>query len=71
MRSLLALILWMLAIPALLGGLVWWGLGFGVLAFGTSIAAVNRTDDMEQFFGLCLFALVAMSIIRGVCALLP
>lgn len=71
MLTLATLALWILAVVALLGHLVWWGMGLGVVAVAMSITAVNRKDDMERFFGLCLMALVAMTVIRTVSALLP
>lgn len=71
MLTLLALILWMLAIPAFLGGMIWWGIGIGGVAFFVSKLAVDRRDDMEAFYGLCFMALLVMGAIRGVDALLP
>lgn len=71
MRSLLALVLWMIAIPCFFAGLVWVGLGVGVLAFITSVAAVSRTGDMETLFGLCLQALLVLTAIRLLSAAFP
>jgi multisubunit Na+/H+ antiporter MnhE subunit len=69
--SLVALLLWMIAIPCFMAGMVWLGLGVGVIAFAVTRAAVDRRDDMETLFGLGLQALLVIAVIRGISALLP
>lgn len=70
MFSLVALLLWMIAIPCFFAGMVWLGLGTGVVAFIMTRAAVDRGDDMETLFGLCLQALLVSAVIRAISALL-
>jgi hypothetical protein len=71
MLSLLALVLWMIAIPCFLAGLVWIGLGAGVLAFVVSRAAFDRPDDMETLFGLGLQAMLVIGVIQLLSAAFP
>jgi len=69
--SLAALLLWVVAIPCFFAVMVWLGLGAGVAAFVVTRIAVDRRDDMETLFGLCLQVLLVIAVIRGISALLP
>lgn len=71
MLSLAALLLWMIAIPCFFAGMVWLGLGVGVLAFTASRYASDRPDDMATLFGMCLQALVVITVIRLISAAIP
>lgn len=69
--SLLALILWMIAIPVFMGGMVWLGLGVGILAFIATRYAADRPDDMGTLFGLCLQAALVITVFSLIAAALP
>lgn len=71
MLSLLALMLWIIAIPAFLGGLVWLGLATGAVAYVVTRAAFDRTGDMETLFGLGLQSLLLIGLIRLIGAVFP
>lgn len=71
MLSFAALLLWMLAIPLFLGGKVWIGLGLGVLAYFATHAAARRHDGLGALMGVCLQALVVLTVIRLIVAAAP
>lgn len=71
MLSLVALLLWMVAIPCFFAGAVWVGMIVGAAAFVVTRAAVDRPDDTGTLFGICLQAMLVIAVIRGLSALLP
>lgn len=70
MVSLLALLLWIVASAALLGGAVGYGIAAGVAAFAASGWAMTRKDDVELLWALMFGFVVVITVIRAIFFLL-